>query len=528
MGIEQLKESTKKLKVLFVEDSLSARKITQRMLSDFFVFIDVAADGKIAFDMYQDFYDKNSAFYDIVFTDLEMPNMDGKELSQHILDINPFQEIVVLSSVNDFKSIVKLINIGVKKFIAKPVEMDELVEIIIQVNANIRMKELKEKERLEVVEYNEYLQHKQEEHKATLEAKVKELEEFTHALDVSAIVQKTDPQGRITYVNDQFCKVSGYSAEELIGANNNILKSGNRSSSYYQKLWKTITDKKTYKNLFENKRKDGTLFYVETTISPLLDVHGEIIEFIGVSHDMTQLIKSNEATKSAQKSKENFFINISHEMKTPLNAILGFSSLLQKRLQDDEKSLMMVNTIAQTGNDLSNLINSIIDMRKIQERTLTLQEVNFNPQKEFKECFEHFRTNSEDKNQTYTVLLDRSIPQSLVGDMPRIKQVFGIIISNAIKFTPENGKVQVSVIYDPFSNLLTCDVKDNGIGISKENQKKIFAMEQLDAETNRAYEGAGLGLNIALNIVQIMKGKIILKSIPQKGSIFRIELPIHN
>ena len=125
MDIDKLKKATKKLKILFVEDSLSARKITQRMLEEFFDFIDIAEDGQIALEKYYTFYNENEVCYDIVFTDLEMPNMDGKELSQLIIDFNPFQEIVVLSGINDFKILVSLLNIGVKKFISKPVSMNE-------------------------------------------------------------------------------------------------------------------------------------------------------------------------------------------------------------------------------------------------------------------------------------------------------------------------------------------------------------------------------------------------------------------
>lgn len=527
MDIDKLKQSTKKLKILFVEDSLSARKITQRMLSQFFDYIDTAEDGEVAINKYREFYNQNEAFYDIVFTDLEMPNMDGKELSRLIIDFNPLQEIAVLSGVNDFKLLVELLNIGVKKFISKPVAPEELQVTISEIMESIRKRDLKEKDRLEVVEHNEYLQQRAEENNAILQIKVKELEEFTHAMDLSSIVMKTSPSGEITYANDAFCKISGYSAKELIGQNNRILKSPKRSSSFYKKLWNTINSKKSYKNLFENKAKDGSFYYIESTITPILDVDGEIVEFISVSHDMTQLINSVEATKLAQKSKEDFFINISHEMKTPLNAILGFSALLEKKVKDDEKSLMMAKTITETGNDLSNLVNSIVDMRKIQERTLVLKEVLFDPSVELSKTFEKYKEMAVKKDLEFKSTIESSMPESLLGDLVRVNQVLGIVIDNAIKFTPSGGKVHVNVMYDRFAHTLNCDVKDNGIGIAKENHEKIFGLEQLDASANRSYEGAGIGLNIASNIMKIMKGKIKLRSILGKGSLFSIEFPLN-
>ena len=143
MSINTLKKSSKKLKILFVEDSLSARKIMRRLLSQFFDHIEVAEDGQIALKKYHDFYNTNESFYDIVFTDLEMPNMDGRELSRLIIDFNPSQEIAVLSGVKEFKVIVDLINVGVKKFISKPVDEKELQNIIGEIIASIRKKKLK-------------------------------------------------------------------------------------------------------------------------------------------------------------------------------------------------------------------------------------------------------------------------------------------------------------------------------------------------------------------------------------------------
>ncbi|MDB2562249.1 ATP-binding protein [Sulfurimonas sp.] len=526
MSIDTLKKSTKKLKILFVEDSLSARKITQRMLSKFFDHIDIAEDGQIAIDKYREFYDTNEVFYDIVFTDLEMPNMDGRELSKLIIEFNPLQEIVVLSGVKEFKVIVDLINVGVKKFISKPVDVEELQSIISEIMANIRKKQLKEEDQREVIEHNELLQQREEENKAILESKVKEFQEFSHALDVSAIVSKTDPKGNITYVNDLFCEVCGYSADELVGKNNRILKCDKRSSSFYKKLWNTINSKKIYKTLFENRHKDGSVYYIETTINPILDINGEIVEFIAVSHDMTQLILSNEAARAAQKSKEDFFENISHEMKTPLNSILGFSSLLEKRVQDNEKSLMMVKTISETGNQLNNLVSFITDMRKIQDRSLELKNFPFHPSKDLKECLDAYKEKAEQKSLVYTVNVDSLLPEELSGDLQRITEVISIVLDNAIKFTNTGGKVDVNISYDVVDKMLLCAIQDTGIGIAKEDQSKIFAIGQLDSSANRAYEGAGIGLNIASNLIKIMKGKLKVKSIPSRGSLFTIELPL--
>ncbi len=452
--------------------------------------------------------------------------MDGQELSELILDFNYLQNLVVISSVEEFKKVVDLINIGVTKFISKPIEDDQLHSVLLSVVQNIQKKKLQESKNHEIAQYNAILKEREEEHKSIIEAKIKELEEFNYALDVSAIVVKTDSKGVIKYANDKFCNVSGFTEKELIDKNINIINSGNRSKSFFKKLWNTITDKKNYTNLFQNRHKDGSIYYIETTINPIIDTNGNITEFIAVSHDMTQLMNSLANTKKAQQAKEEFFINISHEMKTPLNSILGFSSLLKKRVKNDAKSSMMIETIQETGNDLNNLVESILDIRKIKENKLILLELAFNPQLELSKCLQRYVKKSTVKNQEYKIFIDKKLPISLLGDPQRIVQVINIVLDNAIKFTPNGGKVDVNVFYDEFSKKLVCEVKDNGIGIEKKNQDKIFNTQQVDGSTNRSHEGAGLGLNIASSLIKLMKGEISLKSIPEKGSLFKIEFPL--
>jgi len=519
VNLKELTKYTKNLKVLYAEDEESVRNNTQELLGNFFNYIDCVSNGLEALELFKEKYQENVNFYDIIISDLLMPQLDGYKLSKAILDFNPKQEIIIISAHAEFDDVVNLLNVGVNKFIAKPIKVEALYDTLYQITLDLQTMKRKQAEIDELSEYNLILQ-------ARTDDKIKALEEFNNALNLSAIVAKTDSKGIITYINNQLCKISGYSAEELIGQNHNKLNSGNRSSSYYKKLWNTINNQKTYKTIFENRHKNGSLYYVETTINPIIDLHGDIVEFIAVSHDMTELMSSIEQTKKAEKSKEDFFVNISHEMKTPLNSILGFSSLLKKRVKDDSKSLMMVETISQTGDELKSLLDSILDMSKIQNGSLELNYKLFNPTVEFNKCFQKYEAKALEKNQEFQTTINSHIPDTLLGDTVRIIQVVSIILDNAIKFTPELGKVHINISYDTFDKLLVCEIKDNGIGIAKENQKKIFGLAQLDASSNRSYEGSGIGLNIASNLVDIMDGKILLKSIPTRGSLFTVEIPL--
>ena len=522
----ELIKYAKNFNVLYMEDEDLLRISTKEMLENYFNKVDVAADGETGTQKYKKYYEQNNKFYDIVIIDLIMPKMNGEEVSNFIIDFNPNQNIIALSAKADFEQIVRLINLGVNKFILKPIATQELKTVIYDVALDIRIRLLKEEEQKKITEYNKILKIREDASLEKLQKKMKELEAFDSALNSSAIISKTDTQGIINYVNDEFCDVCGYSKEELVGHGCNMLNSGNRSKSFYTKLWNTINSKKIYKTIFQNRRKDGSIYYIKTVINPILDINGDILEFIAVSHDMTQLIKSLETTKKAKKSKEEFFVNISHEMRTPLNSILGFSSILKKRIKDDEKSSMMVDKIFETGHELQKLVESILDMRKIKENTFTLKESIFNPAELLTLSIEKYTKLSKNKSQNLKMSLDYKLPLSLIGDSSRIIQVLNIVLDNAVKFTPTGGKINVSVFYNTSNEILTCEVQDSGIGISKENQKKIFEFNQLDASTCRLYEGAGIGLSVASGIIKAMHGQISLKSIPEMGSLFKIEFPL--
>lgn len=526
MDISKLRLHTKNLHILYAEDSLTLRKTTEKKLSKLFKRVDVAENGKDAFKLYEKHYKENKRFYDIVLTDLEMPIMDGTELSKKIFDFNDSQEIIVISGIGDFSKLIELMNLGVKKFIQKPIEDTLFNELISDVAQSIRAKKLAKDEKNELELHNSVLKKREDVYLNKLKEKINELEEFKDALDISAIVAKTDLKGAITYVNDKFCKISGYSKEEIIGKNHSILNSGKLSRSYFKRLWNTINAKKNYKSMFINISKDKRTYYLNTTIKPIINTNGDIVEFIAVSFDITQEMNALEEVQKAQKSKENFFINISHEMKTPLNSILGFSHLLINRVKDDEKSLMLLNTLKKSAEDLEYLISSVLDISKMKDNKLTLDETYFCPNDVITTVFERYKTKALEKNQSLKNEIISEIPSSLFGDSKMIIQILSVILDNAIKFTNNNGKITQYIEYDNIDKKLIFKIQDNGIGIAKKDQEEIFNYGQIDGSHTRSHEGAGFGLSLASGLVKLLKGKISVKSIPKKGSIFKIVLPI--
>lgn len=255
------------LKLLYVEDNEQARKSTQIILQEYFNHIIVAVDGEDGFNKFQ-----NNPI-DLIITDITMPKLNGIEMIKKIREIDQEVPILIISAYNDTHYFTDSIKHGVQGYILKPLNINQLEEAITKVKKKIAIDyERKNSTRL--------------------------LKQYQDIADKSTIISKADLNGIITYVNDEFCKTSGYSREELIGRNHNIIRSPDEPTEVFKKLWETIKEKKeTWHGVMKNQAKNGDIFYVKTTISPILNYQGEIEEFIAsrtlitdIIHPKTQLI----------------------------------------------------------------------------------------------------------------------------------------------------------------------------------------------------------------------------------------------
>ena len=351
-----------------------------------------------------------------------------------------------------------------------------------------------------------------------------ELQQFVDALNESAIVSKTDVRGIITYVNEKFCELSGYKREDLIGFSHRIVRHPDMDANVFADLWSTIKNKKIFKATLQNKAKSGRAYFVDTAIIPLLDVEGEITEFLAVKYDVSSLVESRDAAILAEKSKSEFLSNISHELRTPLNAIHGFSAVL-KRTTKDEKKLTYLKNIIDSSDNLIGLIDDILDLSKLQSGKFSLEYHNFNVMDKTKHLLERFDLLVE--RASLVMRKEIGIPTGLIlsGDWLRISQIITNLMSNAIKFTSRDKEIAFGIEYTD-SNLLI-RVKDQGLGLSKEAQEKIFKpFEQADSSTTRKFGGTGLGLSIVLSLIEQMKGTIELESTEGVGSSFKVSIPL--
>jgi signal transduction histidine kinase len=230
-----------------------------------------------------------------------------------------------------------------------------------------------------------------------------------------------------------------------------------------------------------------------------------------------------ERAQSASRAKSDFLSNMSHEMRTPMNAIIGMT-LIGKAAPDIEKKDYAFEKIEGASTHLLGVINEVLDMSKIEAGKFELSFVEFNIEKMLQKVLNVINFRVDEKHQTLTVNLDPRIPANLIGDDQRLAQVITNLLTNAVKFTPENGLIYLNALLENEENdlcTIQMEVKDTGIGISAEQQSRLFSsFEQAESSTSRKFGGTGLGLAISKHIVELMDGKIWLESELGKGSTF--------
>ena len=356
-----------------------------------------------------------------------------------------------------------------------------------------------------------------------IERNVKLLNEYKKAIDASAIVSKMDPEGKITFVNDNFCEVSGFTREELIDEEHNRIMPAGEDQPFERQFLETIAPKTVYNKTLKKQKKDGEFFYVDSTIVPIINTDGLVAEYIVIGYEVTTLINAEQEAVEAGISKEYFLSNMSHEIRTPLNAILGFVSILQDEVtnQTHKKYLEIV---LNSGENLLTIINDILDFSKLRSGEFTIEKSRFNLHEELTHTLELFVASANEKEITMLAYLDPFIPYELEADSLRIKQIIANFISNAIKFTPPEGIVELEAFCD--DGMLRVSIKDTGIGLAEEDQQRIFNAFTQAKNSGSFTGGSGLGLAICKKLAEHMDGDVYVESTLGKGSVFTLEIPV--
>jgi PAS domain S-box-containing protein len=367
-----------------------------------------------------------------------------------------------------------------------------------------------------------------------------------------------DPQGYITSWNSGAERITGYADEEVIGKHFLVLYQNGGSS-----LPSTELEIAKEKGHFESERihvrKDGSEFWANTVVDPLFDSKGGLTGFSQVMRDITrireaedklrnineeleirvsertaeleareaELKSAKEAAEVANATKSAFLANMSHEIRTPLGAIIGFSELM---LSDDMSAAEKsdgIEIIKRNGKLLSNIINDILDLSKVEAGKLEIENTDVRLVDLVSDTAALLNLEAKEKGVNITVSSDGAIPNIVKTDPTRLRQILFNIIGNAVKFT-KKGSVDVKVMLLTKNGItkLAFVVKDSGVGISEEQSKRLFsAFTQADVTTTRKFGGTGLGLVLSKKLAHALGGDVILESSsPEIGSTFVITI----
>ena len=360
-----------------------------------------------------------------------------------------------------------------------------------------------------------------------------QLKLLNRAVEASPVaVNITDTEGNMIYTNPGFTKISGYSSEEVLGKNPRLLKSGLQPKSFYKELWDTILSGNDWIGEFQNKKKNGELYWVNAFISPIINNIGAITHFVAIKEDITQrkkmveeLVEAKEKAEESDQLKSAFLANMSHEIRTPMNGILGFTDLLLNPDLDSEEKESYIKIVHQSGQRMLNTVTDIVEISKIEAGLINLSNKEIDLNERLKELTLFFQLEAEEKG--LKLILKKLLTvenEKVITDQNKFDSILTNLIKNAIKYT-DTGSIHVGCIHK--GNEILFFVKDTGIGIPANRQEAVFnRFEQADIADTRAYEGSGLGLSIAKSYVEMLGGKIWLESEEGKGSVFYFTLPV--
>jgi PAS domain S-box-containing protein len=342
----------------------------------------------------------------------------------------------------------------------------------------------------------------------------------------------TSSRGRILWVNPAFTAMTGYSREEAIGNNPRILKSNKQSDEYYRELWQTITSGKVWRGELINRRKDGSEYYEEMTITPLIQQpEGRITNFIAIKQNISNRKKSEEELRlahqeaiEANRMKTQLLANVSHDLRTPLGTIMGYSEMLEKGIfgEVNAEQKNAASEILDSSNRLLAFVNNLIGEAQIETGRLIIRPSVFKPADLTAGAESIAGFAIKNKDLKFEVEIAPELPEQILGDVYWLKQILLNLINNATKFT-EKGMIKVRLFVVDEARW-AIQVTDTGPGIPKEAQHMIFeAFRQVEGNTRG---GSGLGLSIVSQLTTLMEGEVELQSEIGKGSIFTVKLPL--
>jgi PAS domain S-box-containing protein len=374
-----------------------------------------------------------------------------------------------------------------------------------------------------------------------------ETADYKHALDESAIVAITDQKGIIRHVNENFCRISKYSENELLGQDHRLINSGHHAREFIRELWTSIANGKIWKGELKNKAKDGSFYWVDTTIVPFINEQGKPYQYLAIRSDITQrklfeeeLIRVNEeqeriiaartlelrealaAARELNDIKTRFVSLASHEFRTPLSAILTSVSLVNHYLgpEFEDKRNKHIDRIKGAVHNLTNILDDFLSVEKLEQGKIETVSTGFDLIQFIEEIIDSMEGMIKKRNNEIQFIYRE--PIEVFQDKKIFRNIMMNLLSNAIKYSADGKDIQVLTGLN--GDNVFVSVKDNGIGIPQEAQKELFSIF-FRANNATHIQGTGLGLNIVKKYVEMLGGSVHFTSVENEGSTFTIEFP---
>lgn len=353
------------------------------------------------------------------------------------------------------------------------------------------------------------------------------------ALDEAAIVAITDKEGVITYANKKFCAISKYSVDELIGQSHRIINSGYHTKEFFIEMWKTISSGKTWEGEIRNRAKDGSHYWVNTTIVPFLDENGKPEQYVAVRYEITERKMAEEQLKINAKKLEfsnrelqDFASVAAHDLQEPLRKIQSFSDRLITRaseLTPDNRDYL--ERIQSSAKRMATLISELLTYSRVTTRAQPYAPVDLN------EVVKNVISDLEIRLEQSKGRVEFANLATIDADALQMHQLFLNLTNNALKFHKPNETPHVRISTRLFEigrgkKLCEISIQDNGIGFEEKYLDRIFTIFQR-LHGRQEYEGTGVGLAVCRKIVDRHGGTITAKSSPGAGATFLVTLPLN-
>lgn len=368
-------------------------------------------------------------------------------------------------------------------------------------------------------------------------------------------VHITDLDANLEYVNAAALASSGYELHEMLGQNPRILQSGRTPPETFREMWDHLLEGKSWRGRFFNRRKNGVEYQEDAIITPIRDANGRITQYLALMLDVTEkerlnhelacyqqhleelvelrtgaLVKARRAAEAANEAKSAFLATMSHEIRTPMNGVVGCIDLLQRSaLSSYQREL--TDTVSESALALLTLIDDLLDFSKIEAGQLKLESGPVSLVRLADSVCDALRTTSASRLVDLRVDVAPEVPDWILSDAGRLRQILNNLLGNAIKFSVGTGRagdveLRVQLCGPELPGHLEISVIDNGIGMVPEALQRIFEpFVQAESAITRSYGGTGLGLSICKRLASMMGGWIVVDSTAGQGSTFTVTLP---